>query len=433
MGKRNRNRLRMAVLDIVILFTAAVPAAAQQTAQRCAVSEQVGWLGISGMECSNCTMSPDRMTFSTEPRITAVSAGSPAANALRAGDVILSVNGSLITTTEGGSKLANLKPGQRVTLVIRRDGEILTRTFDALPARCSATFGMTSVGAGARGQGGRFTPTPARPQAPTATVYTPSGERTALVAGRFQMTRPWFGFSISCGECYIEMPRPMIEAQEPVIWRFRNPPEIYNVEPNTPAWRAGIRRGDRITHIDGIEITREEAGKRFGSVRAGQTLSFRLVRDGDARNVSLKAEMRAPTAESVEAMRTARELITEMERQQRSERELIDKLKTDQGTVERELLDRLRREQEEQTRNLTELQRSLARAEVEARAAGARERVRTVTPTMLSSVGGGAIRYSGKMGDVDVEVRGGSGVVVHETETETIITIGDTVVRLKKR
>src|SRR5687768_13525048 len=104
---RNRKRLAFLHIDLAVLITALSTGSvlAQQTPlptpQRCEASAQVGWLGISGLECSNCTMSSERMSFSTEPRITAVATGSPAANVLRPGDVILSVNGSLITTTEG--------------------------------------------------------------------------------------------------------------------------------------------------------------------------------------------------------------------------------------------------------------------------------------------------------------------------------------------
>lgn len=420
MRKHNRNRIRIAVLDIALAIFTATALGAQQVRQRCDAADQTGWLGIDGIECSNCIMSPDRMSFSTEPRITAVAAGSPAANALRPGDVILSINGSLITTAEGGSKFAGLKPGQRVTLVIRRDGQILTRTFESIPGRCASALGAARAAeAGAAGE-------VRRGQNPQLRGFG------GVAAAGFQAARPGFGFSISCHDCGIEVQRtPMTrETPGPVMWRFKSPPEIYNVEPNSAAWQAGIRRGDRITHIDGIEVTREEAGRRFGSVQPGQAVRFRLSRDGDMRNVTLHAELRRPTADQAEALRAARTMLLELEQKQRTERELMQRLLEERGSSE--LIERLQREQIDQQRALAELREAMVRAEVERQAYSSGQRLPRAADIVMARTPG-TIRYSGKIGDTDVEVRGGSPVTVNETDTETIITIGDTVVRLKKR
>ena len=50
------------------------------------------------------------------------------------------------------------------------------------------------------------------------------------------------------------------------------------VERNSPAGRAGLQSGDRITHIDGVSILSKEGGKKFGAVEAGQKVKLTLRR-----------------------------------------------------------------------------------------------------------------------------------------------------------
>ena len=58
--------------------------------------------------------------FSVEPRITSIDPKGPSANILRENDVLVAIDGSLVTTLEGGYKLANAKIGKAVRLRIRR-------------------------------------------------------------------------------------------------------------------------------------------------------------------------------------------------------------------------------------------------------------------------------------------------------------------------
>jgi len=92
-----------------------------------------GDLGIGGFQCvaAGCgvnALSGGRYhhSFSAEPYILDVDTGGPAAHLLEDGDVLVAVDGLLITTTEAGDRLANLEPGRPVTLRIRRGGNELT-------------------------------------------------------------------------------------------------------------------------------------------------------------------------------------------------------------------------------------------------------------------------------------------------------------------
>jgi C-terminal processing protease CtpA/Prc len=70
---------------------------------------------------------------------------------------------------------------------------------------------------------------------------------------------------------------------------------VENVEPGTPAARAGMRRGDRLTHIDGLALTSREAWQRFGAIQPGQRVRWTYTRDGRQQTSELLA-VRRPDA-----------------------------------------------------------------------------------------------------------------------------------------
>lgn len=58
--------------------------------------------------------------FTTEPRIDRLDPEGPSAEALREGDVLVAIDGILITSDEGGRRLASLRSGVAADLWIRR-------------------------------------------------------------------------------------------------------------------------------------------------------------------------------------------------------------------------------------------------------------------------------------------------------------------------
>ena len=90
-----------------------------------------GWLGI-GLAC-DCTVDASGETpqweFHSSPEVAGVAPESPASGAgLRAGDVLLRLDGIPFDTAPGGEAFSAIRPGQRIRLDVRRDGT--ERTFE---------------------------------------------------------------------------------------------------------------------------------------------------------------------------------------------------------------------------------------------------------------------------------------------------------------
>ena len=121
----------------IILFFAIASAcafaagAAEPSGQSCPEGHpQTGDLGISHLLCVGGSCSVNLRTgrgyahdFSTEPRIQGLDRNGPSWGRLQDGDVLIAIDGILITTLEGGRRLANLTPGKPVELRIRRGGK----------------------------------------------------------------------------------------------------------------------------------------------------------------------------------------------------------------------------------------------------------------------------------------------------------------------
>ena len=127
------------VLMVAGALALAVPAAAQvdsgaggATPRRSyAFDSQEGWLGM-GLSCSRCSYNGSgrrqgrggRWTFSAPPSVFSVDVDGPADQAgLRAGDTLLAIDGTPLTSSEGGVAFGSVRPGQHVTLRYLRGGQ----------------------------------------------------------------------------------------------------------------------------------------------------------------------------------------------------------------------------------------------------------------------------------------------------------------------
>jgi hypothetical protein len=100
----------------------------------------------------------------------------------------------------------------------------------------------------------------------------------------------WFGFGIQCNNCGVSSRQGRLSE-----FQFRENPRVVNVEPGTPAARAGMQRGDRLTHVDGVAITTQAGWTRFGAIQPGQQVRWTYTRDGRVHNTTMTA-LRRPDA-----------------------------------------------------------------------------------------------------------------------------------------
>jgi PDZ domain len=288
-------------------------------AAMCPAEEVRPDLGISGLDCvGECTVVFDRngresrWRFSVEPTIMSVREGSPADGRLRAGDRLVALDGSLITTVEGGQRYASLSTGETVRIRFRRDGRV-GETSLQVGSRCRTESFSGVVGRvpPVPGAVGSAVPRPDVVTAPRVVYEAPSApSEPSAAAGPEPATAPSgisapsaplaprasmspagrLGAGFKCGPCGTRTDSVSGEAR----WFFSGPLEITNVEPGGPADRAGIQVGDLIAAVDGLAVDSEQGGAAFSTIMPGKAVSLTVVRrDGRRSQVRVVPSERA--------------------------------------------------------------------------------------------------------------------------------------------
>jgi hypothetical protein len=288
------------LLAVAMLLTAAGSADGQQgVASACPDGAKPrAEIGISSFECSNCTMYTMRddgersWSFTAEPIVRTVEQGSPADGKIRDGDRLVAIDGHLITTAEGGRRLANLTPGEAVSIVVRSGSR--ERTVEIVPrSECPRSGGVAAAPALAAvpsRQRMPWVPPPDRLPAPAIAAAPATGVSVGAVPRPTLALLPsgWFGFGIQCTEC-----RWSVDDEDGTSeWEFSSPPEVSSIQAGSPAAAAGLRRGDVLLGIDGESLVSEEGGRRFGSVKPGQNVRWTYSRDGETRTTTATAAER---------------------------------------------------------------------------------------------------------------------------------------------
>jgi hypothetical protein len=277
-----------------------------------------------------------------------------------------------------------------------------------------------------------------------------------------QARQAWIGIAISCTECMLDGPGGR--------WRFSSPPEAYSVEPGSPAYEAGVRRGDQLTHVNDLSLTTEAGAQRWGRIQPGDPVRLRYLRNGVVRTATFTAaEPRsALRSQDVEHMRElesrlartdsasravhqhARALIEEQLRTEQSShasmQSRLQELQSymrglnaeEQRRADALLRDLVREQQTLHTREARAMEELARRNQaLEQRLVSPQDARRTAAQQALSDAyeraAGERLRYSGTLGTTDIEVRGVSPVTVEEMQGELVIKVGDTIVRLTQR
>jgi hypothetical protein len=289
----------------------ALPAAAPGQGGNCGRhGTRVPDLGFGSFSCEHCTIdqSPGRVLyrFGTEPRVANITA--PGRGRLREGDVLVAVDGDPITTMEASDRLSFTRRGERVRLTIRRGGrmqdvdvvadeECAEPPTPPVPPRPPRAPAPPQPPHAPRAPAPYGAPPPPPPQPPLPpqppqAPLPPTPPLPPLPPPPPEiLPEGWFGFGISCDECGIH------RRNGDVQMYFGEAPVVENVEPGSPAQRAGIRRGDRLTHVDGLALTTASGAQRFAAIRPGQTVTW-TYRRGSGAYTARTTALRRPDAPS---------------------------------------------------------------------------------------------------------------------------------------
>ena len=415
------------IVAAALLLLAAVPLRSQVAANGSCPGHRalIADLGVDDWYC-DCTFQVStgpggrqHWFFRGEPTLHGIRAGGPSDGKLRDGDVLVAIDGLLITTREAGERLASLRPGHNVTLTIRRGGN--ERQVTIVPAAsCPPEDAMAPVAPA-------IATTIAPPRAPSAMAPAPAAVTVTPVAPPARPSvdaapmpravapaldpsppeapRAWFGFGITCSHC---------EIRGDNRWRFTRYPEVYSVDPGSPAARAGLQKGDVLRAVDGLSLLKEEGVDRFDALEPGQTVRWTYRRGGQSRTAAIRAE-------SVPGARVMQVIADEAAQRQAALALTDSMLQRLRSTTARELA--VTREQREAMARVVEAELAAS----DARTLAARAGPADLAPSRL--------RYTGSLGNVDIDVRGPGSVEVTRDEGtgELVILTSDAVIRLRKK
>ncbi len=267
-----------------VVATASAQAASVSQVDGAACPATPAMIGITGVRCENCTyhvMAGDPANawwrFGSEPTIVAIRENTPAAAKLLQGDVIVAIDGQLITTTTGGERFARLEAGEAVTVTVRRGGREMDVRLTPV-ARCGTPAGV--IGLDEEGGMAR---------------RVSAAERAARAAE--QQQRGWLGLSFTCDGCVIAS-----QGNDERVVAARGGLTIHDVVPGGPAYRAGVRTGDVLTHVQGHHVGSQEAWIAADRLAPGDRVVLTVTRDGRQHDLVTVAGARPVPAEVTEKL-----------------------------------------------------------------------------------------------------------------------------------
>jgi membrane-associated protease RseP (regulator of RpoE activity) len=294
--------IRLALMCAVPLLLSASAAPAGQGG--CGAQPARGHLGVRiACDCTvNSAPSDARpWRFRSAILVDAVEEGGPAAGVLRPGDVIMAIDGVLVTEEEGARRLWEVRPGASARLSIERDGRRMDVTLRAA-AICADDRRAIGSYAPAVAAGGEIPASaPAQPTpAPPAVPGEPSSTPVPVPTTPDLQPEGWLGFGLACNRCGWAREG----GDTAPYWESEAEPILYTVQPGSPAARAGLRDGDVLVRVGAHPITSREGGRALGAVRPDERLPLRVRRDGRVMDVVLVAGRR-PAASAPPAVRYA--------------------------------------------------------------------------------------------------------------------------------
>ncbi|MCP4545134.1 MAG: PDZ domain-containing protein [bacterium] len=227
--------------------------------------------------------------FDSPPSVGDVDPDGPAGNLLEVGDLILKVNGHDITSMKSLPALYHCRAGDVLRLVVERAGRKVRIPRIRIPAKTGEegyfrkhdVIDLSSVGS-------------------SSSLSSSTSSLFVRDSGELEGADMWLGMGLSIkGTVW------SLETDKRMNYDFDDPPGIYGVDLNGPADRAGLRRGDILTHIEGKRLNTHAGSELFTMIVVGEPVTFRYERDGVSGEATLVPERSRSGNTRVIDLRTA--------------------------------------------------------------------------------------------------------------------------------
>lgn len=261
----NRSRTTFTLIAWMAVCSFSVPGTL--TGQACASEDQVGSLGITGIRCERCSFYTNgeahSAVFFTEPIIQSLNPSLPASTVLESGDVIVAIDGALITTTAGSELFSALPNEEFVNVTVRREGRLRDLIVPLAPTCRAPDEALVSSGGESRAAPRRF-------------AWSPSAVRLDQ-----ELDGVALGFQLACVEC---------RRDESGTWVFDEHPQVGSIAVGTLAWQEWrMPSGAFIRALDGLSLTSPQGGHRFSNISPGDELVWTIFQYGRERTVRTRA------------------------------------------------------------------------------------------------------------------------------------------------
>ena len=273
-----RGRRSLAAVGMAAACIAPSRAFAQLCPEGAPVSATIGIGAYQCITSHGCSISADQHEFGTEPSILKIDPSGPAAGLLKDGDVLVAVDGRLITTRAGGARIAKLSAGVPITLRIRRNGQ--EADVRVTPVRGCDTASLTVLSPKEDGRSVSGDVSEGRMGVGIHDDVMSVAKRMARgTSAPAALARVEFGMDLDCGECGWQM------RDGALVFRTARPVVVLRVEPGGPAARAGLAGDDLILEVNRLPITDDRAARLMGTLESGQSIELTVWRRGETKTM----------------------------------------------------------------------------------------------------------------------------------------------------
>lgn len=220
-------------------------------------------IGVNVFHCAGglCEARGSGFRFSVEPWLRSIDSTGPAAGRLTEGDALVAVNGFLITTPSGGAELARLSLSEDAVLTIRR-GERLVEVRVRPRPGCGSPLIVT--GHLALRNPGREVAAPSQAALTEPLLDFTQPRRLSPTAVDHNL-----GLALRCPHCEL-----IVGGEDP-RWTVPAWPTVAELVPGSVADEAGLRVGDEIRAVNGVDVRSPEGRSPLLALPAGDfTLTY---------------------------------------------------------------------------------------------------------------------------------------------------------------